>query len=316
MISPVVLIAVAALSTLGVVIGAWLTLRTTDRDVRIAARTAAAQGTWAALTLSEVKSKRAGVNSLVQDSIGALGQKIMSSGILPGRTRMELEAALSAAGFRGPSALALFVGSKLLLMAFMPLLGWMLANWLGFDSLSRMGMVGGFGVFGMIAPDYIVRRIRKGYLKRLESGMPDALDLLTICAQAGLSLEPAMTRVAHELRHARPEVAQELELTVRELEILSEAAVALTNMGRRTGLETLKRLGSTLIQTMQYGTPLTEALRSLSAELRQMALTRFEERAARLPVLLTLPMILFILPCIFIVVGGPAGIQVARGMSK
>ena len=77
----------------------------------------------------------------------------------------------------------------------------------------------------------------------------------------------------------------------------------------------LKRLTSTLIQTMQYGTPLTDGLRNLSNEMRQMALTKFEERAARLPVMLTLPMIVFILPCVFIVVGGPAGIQISKSLS-
>ena len=124
-----------------------------------------------------------------------------------------------------------------------------------------------------------------------------------------------MTRVSRELRLSRPEVARELEMTVRELEILSDSSVALGNLGRRTGLESLKRLTSTLIQTMQYGTPLTDGLRNLSNEMRQIALTRFEERAARLPVLLTLPMIMFILPCVFIVVGGPAGIQISRSLA-
>ena len=131
-----------------------------------------------------------------------------------------------------------------------------------------------------------------------------------------MSLEPGMTRVAFELRRSRPEVAREFDATVRELEILSDSTMALGNLGRRTGLDSLKRLVSTLTQTMQYGTPLSDALRSLSNEMRQMSLTRFEERAARLPVLLTLPMILFILPCIFIVVGGPAGITVAKSLSK
>ena len=95
---------------------------------------------------------------------------------------------------------------------------------------------------------------------------------------------------------------------------MSDRRIALTNMSERTGLETLKRLGGTLVQTMQYGTPMAQALRSLSAEMRQEMLTRFEERAARLPVLLTVPMILFILPTIFVNVGGPAAIKVMAVM--
>jgi len=198
----------------------------------------------------------------------------------------------------------------------MPFFGFLFANYLGLVDMFRLICILSFGVIGLIAPDYIVRQIRKRYLGRLEEGLPDALDLLTICAQAGLSLEPGMTRVALELRRSRPEVALEFDTTVRELEILSDSAVALANLGKRTGLDSLKRLTSTLTQTMQYGTPLSDALRSLSNEMRQLSLNRFEERAARLPVLLTLPMILFILPCIFLVVGGPAGIQIAKNLSK
>ena len=101
-------------------------------------------------------------------------------------------------------------------------------------------------------------------------------------------------------------------MTSNELRILADRRVALTNMGIRTGLDSLKRLGGTLIQTLQYGTPISQALRTLSSEMRYETLMRFEAQASRLPVLLTIPMILFILPCIFIVVGGPAGLTIAR----
>lgn len=290
-------------------------LRVTDRDVRLLERVSAAQGTWTGPRLDEdVPAK--GIGGDLKGAVGSLGRGIMASGLLPGKTRVELEQTLMGSGFRGPNALALFVGSKLILLAVSPGLGWLTANALGFKDLSRIAIVLALTVIGLLAPDFIVRRIRKQYLDEVEGGLPDALDLLTICAQAGLSLEPGMTRVAVELRRSRPAVSREFELTVRELEILSDSAVALSNMGKRTGLESLKRLTATLVQTMQYGTPLSEALRSLANEMRTMALIKFEERAARLPVLLTLPMILFILPCIFIIVGGPAGISIARNMAK
>ena len=124
-----------------------------------------------------------------------------------------------------------------------------------------------------------------------------------------------MARVAIELRVVHPEMCDELETTVRELEMMSDSAQALMNLGQRTGLESLVRLTATLAQTMQYGTPLSEALRTLSNEMRTTALTAFEERAARLPVLLTMPMILFILPTVFMIVGGPAGIQIMRSFN-
>jgi tight adherence protein C len=97
--------------------------------------------------------------------------------------------------------------------------------------------------------------------------------------------------------------------------MIADSRVALTNLGKRTGLNGLKRLGATLIQTIQYGTALSDALRILSAEMRQEALTRFEEKAARLPVMLTLPTVGFILPCVFMIGGGPAIIQVMKTFS-
>jgi len=101
-------------------------------------------------------------------------------------------------------------------------------------------------------------------------------------------------------------------LTANELQFIADSRVALTNLGNRTGLDSLKRLTGTLIQTMQYGTPLSEALRAMAGEMRAETLTRYEARAARLPVLLTLPMIMFIMPCVFIVVGGPAVIMLIK----
>jgi tight adherence protein C len=107
-----------------------------------------------------------------------------------------------------------------------------------------------------------------------------------------------------------PALSMELTQTSRELQIGADMRAVMESLGQRTGLDTLKRLSSTLSQSLQYGTPLTQALRSLSAELRQEALVKFEERAGRLPTLMTLPMILFILPCVFLIVAGPAIINV------
>jgi tight adherence protein C len=166
-----------------------------------------------------------------------------------------------------------------------------------------------------MAPDFFIRRARKKYLRRLEAGLPDALDLLIICSEAGLALEAGFDRVAAEFGDSNPAAASELKLTASEMKILSDRRRALLNMGARTGLEAMTRLGGTLAQTIQYGTPISQALRVLAAEMRQTTLTRFEEKASRLPVLLTIPMILFILPCIFLIVGGPAVVQVMDAMT-
>lgn len=277
----VLLIALAAVNAIVLVAAAWLMLRVSDKDVLLASRVSAAQGRWR--HLDQIRPQGgSGMAAPLQRLLGAIGRSILQSGLLLGRTRMELEQTLGSCGFRGPNALAMFLGTKLVLVLLLPPVFWVVANLLGLAGTTRlMALALGF-IAGLLVPDMMVRRIRSAYLAKLEEGLPDALDLMVICAQAGLSLEPAIARVASEMRMARPEVYLELEQTVRELEIMADAQVALGNLSQRTGLATLQRLVSTLIQTMQYGTPLTSALRNLSAEVRQAALTRFEGRAARL----------------------------------
>jgi tight adherence protein C len=140
--------------------------------------------------------------------------------------------------------------------------------------------------------------------------------MLVMCAESGLSLEPAMFRVGTEIQGAHPAVGAEFLLTCSEFQVSTDSTGVLNNLGERSGLPEMKRVVATLSQTLQYGTPLAEALRVLSGEMRTELLTKFEEKAARLPVLLTLPMILFILPSLFLVVGGPAILQAMRLFSK
>jgi tight adherence protein C len=139
--------------------------------------------------------------------------------------------------------------------------------------------------------------------------------MMVICAQAGLGLGTTIIRVAHELQHSHRAVALELAHCANELQMMTDSKTPLINLGNRCGVESAKRLATTLLQSAQYGTPLTEALRALAAELRTELITRFEARAARMPVLLTLPMVAFILPCVFLVIGGPAVIQVIHALS-
>ncbi len=310
-----VLIAIAAFSAVLLTLAAVLLLRVSDTDALVAARFEAAHGRWAPPRIEVGPLASSGAVKALQRAVTGVGRGVMQSGVLPGRTRAELQQTLSAAGLRGPNVLALFVGSKLMMLFGLPLAGWVVSQNMGLQSLTATVVTAASGICGLVAPDMIIQRMRKRYLAKIERGLSDALDLMVICAQAGLSLEPGMARVAVELRSVHPEMCLELATTVRELEMMSDSAQALGNLGRRTGLESLGRLVSTLTQTMQYGTPLSESLRTLSNEMRTAALTKFEERAARLPVLLTLPMIMFILPCVFMIVGGPAAIQVGRGLA-
>jgi tight adherence protein C len=244
--------------------------------------------------------------------IALIGNAVARSGLLSAKTIVGLEQTLASTGLRGSNALGYFVGAKILLLVFMPLLALEVVQRFELSSLTRNLCIVGAAMVGLLGPDWWVGRRHKKYLQAILNGLPDALDLMVICAEAGLGFEPAINRVASEIYTAHPAISKEFGLTASELRIVENSAVALGNLGSRTGLEGVKRMTSMLAQTMKYGTPLTDALRVLSAEMRYEMLIRFETRAARLPVLMTIPMILFILPCIFMIVGGPAYIQVMQ----
>jgi tight adherence protein C len=248
--------------------------------------------------------------------VTAIGEAIARSGALSDKTLEELRQTLHVAGFRGSHPLGLFVGTKLLMVVGLPLavlvLPWLLDREIPYQP-AILAMAAGVG---LLAPDKVVQGLRKRYLRSLEAGMPDALDMMVICGQAGLGLEASIERVGIEIRYAHPAVAEELTRTAHEMQVNADTRMALINFGRRTGLESARRLAGVLIQSIQYGTPLTQALRSLSAEQRQEMLVTFEGRAAKLPVMLTIPMIVFILPCVFLIVAGPAMVDVFRTMMK
>jgi tight adherence protein C len=248
--------------------------------------------------------------------VTAIGEVVVRGGALSTRTLEELRQTLHVVGLRGAQGLALFVGTKVLLAAGLPF-GVLVLPWLFDLEVPHQGVVLAVAaVIGLLAPDKVVQHWRKRYLRALEAGMPDALDMMVICGQAGLGMEASIERVGVEIRHAHVAVAEELTRTAHEMQVNADIRSALVNLGRRTGLESARRLAAVLVQSMQYGTPLNQALRTLSAEQRQEMLARFETRAGRLPVLLTLPMIIFILPCVFLIVAGPAMVDVYRTMGR
>lgn len=246
--------------------------------------------------------------------IAALGSVITASGLLSVKTRTELEQTLRAGGMMTSHNFELFVGAKILLAIGAPVGAFALLRHAAMKPVLLFGLVATAAVVGLMLPNMIIGQRRKIYLAAIEKGLADGLDMMVICAEAGLALESTIQRVSVEVVHAHPKLATELTITYNELTLGSDTRTALINMGERTGLVSLRRLGTTLVQSIQYGTSLSLALRTLATELRQETLTRFEERAARLPVLLTLPMILFILPCVFLIVAGPIAVQVLKAM--
>jgi tight adherence protein C len=307
------LLAGAGLFLMAMATAAYMLLRDMRGRERYDSRVRQIHGEERILT---VRTERVPFRDTLSHTISHLGQAILNSGLVPVATKGQLETMLRAAGVRGEQSVGVFFGAKMLTMIVLPVAMWFSIRNTGWSQLVVTLLPVATGVGGLLLPDFIVRQMRKRFIGRLLKGLPDALDMMVICAQAGLGLGPAIIRVADEMRQSYRDLSVEFSLTANELQIMSDTRIALHNLGQRTGLEGFRRLAMTLIQTIQYGTPLTDALRTLSAEMRQEALTAFEESAARLPTMLTLPMIIFILPCVFLIAGGPAVIQVMHSMSN
>ena len=170
-------------------------------------------------------------------------------------------------------------------------------------------------ILGYKSPDLFIQNMKTKRTDAIRKGLPDALDLLVICAEAGLTVDASFNRVAKELGRAYPELGDEFTLTSIELSFLNERKKAFDNLAYRVDLDSVRGVVTTMIQTERYGTPLASALRVLSAEFRNERMMRAEEKAARLPAIMTVPLILFILPVLFIVILGPAACSIADAFS-
>jgi len=174
----------------------------------------------------------------------------------------------------------------------------------------RLMAAAGAAVLGFFAPGMYIKNLTTKRQKRIQLGLPDALDLMIICAEAGLSLDATLARVSRELAAACPDLAEELAITSAELTFLPDRRQAFENLNNRTDMSSIRGVVNTLMQTAKFGTPLAQSLRVLAVEYRDARMFRAEEKAARLPVLMTVPMILFILPTLFIVLMGPAALGI------
>jgi len=170
-------------------------------------------------------------------------------------------------------------------------------------------------ILGYKGPELYLKNKATKRTEAIRKGLPDALDLLVICAEAGLTVDAAFNRVARELGRAYPELGDEFALTAIELSFLTERRQAFENLAYRVDLEAVRGVVTTMIQTERYGTPLSSALRVLAAEFRNERMMRAEEKAARLPAIMTVPLILFILPVLFIVILGPAACSISDAFS-
>jgi tight adherence protein C len=241
-----------------------------------------------------------------------LGTLITASPIVGTVEQQRLLKLLAAAGIKRRGSLVDFVVMKVCSAVVLSGLGWMLIDWQHlFASIMglRFLVLGAVLMIGWRLPDFILNRLIKRRRLRLEQGMPDALDLLVICAEAGLSLNQSIEEISRQLRLSNKDVADEFAATSAEMQVLTDFGQALDNLVERTGLSDLRSLTATLKQSLKFGTPLAESLRMIAAEMRTARHARIEARAARLPVLLALPMMLFILPCLLMIVGTPVALR-------
>jgi len=180
----------------------------------------------------------------------------------------------------------------------------------GYSTLMRLAMCVAGAYLGIKLPQLFLRNVITRRQQSIRRAFPDALDLLLICVESGMSIDAAFKRVSQEIGSQSVPLAEELTLTTAELSYLQDRRMAFENLSARTGLEGVKAVCTALIQAERYGTPLAQALRTLAQEIRDQRMAEAEKKAAGLPPKLTVPMILFFLPVLFIVIMGPAAIRV------
>ena len=236
-----------------------------------------------------------------------------------GPNRSELVRRLGKWGVAPNNAMTAYLGIRLgfvfLLAGFLYLALPYFAAFAASRALTALLAAGG-GIGGWFIPAIFVHRFVKQHVTMVASGLPDALELLVICVEAGLSLEDSLVRIVKEMKDSHSALAAELMITSADLRILPNRDQAFANLASRVNVPSIRSVVTTLSQTMRFGTPLAQALRVVASEMRNDSLVAMEGRANRLPALLTVPMMLFIMPTIFLIVGGPAALRVADTLLK
>jgi len=252
-------------------------------------------------TTDKVKDTLAGMKVLQESQLKIIQQK------------------LAQAGIRNKEYAVIVIMARMVLPIVLGFLAVIVLYWTNtfpeWSSFKRFIAFAALVIAGYKGPEVYLKNKSNKRTNEIRKGLPDALDLLVICAEAGLTVDAAFNRVAKELGRAYPELGDEFALTAIELSFLTDRRSAFENLSMRVDLEAVRGVVTTMIQTEKYGTPLASALRVLSAEFRNERMMRAEEKAARLPAIMTVPLILFILPVLFIVILGPAACSINDAFS-
>ena len=231
----------------------------------------------------------------------------------------DLKDKLAQAGKRGQKPVYYFYMAKLIAPIALLLFGLIfivMLNVFNWDLMRRVALTLGLTLFGYYLPGILVKNMATKRLNSIMPVFPDALDLLLICVESGMSVELAFAKVAEEMGDASVELAEEFSLTTAELSYLTSRRLAYENLARRNNHVGIRAVATALVQAERYGTPLGDTLRTMANENRQMRVLAAEKKAAALPAKLTVPMILFFLPVLFIVILTPAGMRLGEAFAN
>ncbi len=238
----------------------------------------------------------------------------ISKYLLPGdqQERSETEERLMHAGYESPGAVSAFYGIRILLFVILPSAVMVIAP-AAFPELTPKQVLVSIAVaavFAFLLPGMLLDRLILKRKRKLRNAFPDALDLLIVCVEAGMGLNPALQRVAEELDVSHPELAAEFALVTVEIRAGIDRVQSLKNLAKRTGLEDINGMVSLLAQSMRFGTSVAETLRIYSEDFRDKRMQAAEEEAAKVGTKMIFPMVLFLFPAFFVVAIGPAILQV------
>jgi tight adherence protein C len=227
----------------------------------------------------------------------------------------EVRDKLKMAGLRGQAPLVTYMFFRVampIIIAIVALVYLFILADYEYPAMVKVGLAIGAGYLGFYLPNMFIENLVQRRQTSIKNSFPDALDMLLICVQSGMSIEASFGKVSTEVGSQSLELAEELSLTTAELSYLQERRQAYENLGKRTGIAGIKAVATALIQAERYGTPIGQALRVMAKENRDMRMSEAEKKAAALPPKLTVPMIIFFLPVLFVVILGPAIIQVFK----
>jgi tight adherence protein C len=251
--------------------------------------------------------EQATFTTIARSTLPKIGTPFVPSDI---EERTKLQTRLIHAGLYSSQAMVVFLGVKVFLMFFPTLVGVTAAS-LGLITM-QYGLIGGAScaILGTIGPSFWLDRKKANRQSTFRRALPDALDVLVICLEGGLSLPGSLKRLATELRTAHPTLSTELNIVQREIQMGRSSGEALRKMGERTDLEEVRSLASVILQAEKFGASLVKSLRVHSETLRTKRMQRAEEMAQTAGTKVLFPTVLFILPAMFVVILGPAIIHV------